>query len=83
MCFHKGIENQLFLAKQPGATRTKLFWEMRDKQARKPYQRFASTCIGIFCNAKVFSRTDGCLKALSTQFLSDESHSCTVLTKPF
>lgn len=38
LLFHKGGENQPFLANQPGAKRAKLFWEMRDKQARKPYQ---------------------------------------------
>lgn len=33
--------------------RAKLFWEMRDKQARKPYQRFVLTCKGIFFDERI------------------------------
>lgn len=51
--FQMGRENQPFLANQPAAKRAKLFWEMREKQARKPYQGSVLTCKGILSDERI------------------------------
>lgn len=80
--FHKGGGNQPSLANQPGAKRAKLFWEMRDKQARKPYRRFVLTCKGIFFDERI--QTVVC-NVLSAQicFQRDLPHTPCWLTKSF